>query len=102
VPVCHAFANGETPSESERVFLGNAELVDCCDFEAFDYVALGHLHRPQAVGTKGRYPGSILAYSFAETGTERGFLSVELKPGSCTAGFRPVQPLRRMVRIEGR
>ena len=102
VLVCHAFANGGTPSESERVFLGNAELVDGADFESFDYVALGHLHRPQAVGTKGRYPGSMLAYSFAESGTERGFLSVELKPGSCTAGFRPVQPLRRMVRIEGK
>jgi exonuclease SbcD len=102
VLVCHAFAKGGTPSDSERVFLGNAELVDGSGFETFDYVALGHLHRPQPVGTRGQYPGSILAYSFAETDTERGFLSVELKPGSCTAGFRPVQPLRRMVRIEGR
>jgi DNA repair protein SbcD/Mre11 len=102
VLVCHAFAKGGAPSESERVFLGNAELVDGTAFESFDYAALGHLHRPQQVGTKGQYPGSILAYSFAETDTEHGFLSVDLKPGSSTAGFRPVRPLRRMVRIEGR
>ncbi len=101
VLVCHAFAMGGAPSESERIFLGNAELVDGAAFEAFEYVALGHLHRPQTIGTKGRYPGSILAYSFAETDAERGFLSVELKPGSCAAEFRPVPPLRRMVRIEG-
>ena len=101
VLVCHAFARGGQASESERVFLGAAELVDGTAFDAFDYIALGHLHRPQAVGTRGRYPGSILAYSFSETGGERGFLSVELSPGSSLAEFRPVTPLRRMVRLHG-
>ncbi|MBU1082313.1 MAG: exonuclease subunit SbcD, partial [Spirochaetes bacterium] len=74
VLVCHAFAAGGAPSDSERVFLGAAELVDGSAFDSFDYVALGHLHRPQAVGAKGRYPGSILAYSFSEAGSERGYL----------------------------
>lgn len=101
VLVCHAFAAGGTGSESERAFLGTAELVDGSAFEQFDYVALGHLHRPQAVGSKGRYPGSILAYSFGESGCERGFLSVELSSEAPVIEFRAVQPLRRMIRIEG-
>jgi exonuclease SbcD len=101
VLVCHAFARGGLASESERVFLGTAELVDGTAFDAFDYVALGHLHRPQAVGSRGRYPGSILAYSFSESDGERGFLSVELSPGSSLAEFRPISPLRRMVRFHG-
>lgn len=102
VLVCHAFAAGGQPSDSERAFIGTAELVDGSAFEAFDYVALGHLHRPQSVGSRGRYPGSLLAYSFSETGSERGFLSVDLRPGSAVAAFRPVSPLRRMIRVEGR
>ncbi|MBN2875905.1 MAG: exonuclease SbcCD subunit D [Spirochaetales bacterium] len=100
--VCHAFARGGKASESERVFLGNAELVDSTCFDSFDYVALGHLHRPQAVGDRGRYPGAILAYTFAETGVDRGFLSLQASPGRVIADFRAVQPLRRMIRIHGR
>jgi len=101
VLVCHAFAAGGTGSDSERAFLGTAELVDGEAFERFDYVALGHLHRPQAVGTRGRYPGSILAYSFGESGCERGFLSVELSSEAPVVEFRAIKPLRRMIRITG-
>ncbi|MCP5454449.1 MAG: exonuclease SbcCD subunit D [Spirochaetaceae bacterium] len=101
VLVCHAFAAGGEASESERVFLGSAELVDASAFSAFDYAALGHLHRPQSAGANGRYPGSLLSYSFSEAGAERGFLSVDVSPGGFSAEFRPVRPLRRMVRVSG-
>lgn len=101
VLVCHAFAAGGASSDSERAFLGTAELVDGSAFEQFDYVALGHLHQPQVVGSRGRYPGSILAYSFGESGSERGFLSVELSSEAPVIEFRAVQPLRRMIRVEG-
>lgn len=99
--LCHAFAAGGQPSESERAFLGTAELVDGSGFDGFDYVALGHLHRPQSVGQKGRYPGSPLAYSFSEACGERGFLSVEIRRGSMLPEFRPIVPLHRMIRIAG-
>jgi len=101
IMVCHAFAAGGQPSESERTFIGTAELVDGRPFDRFDYVALGHLHRPQVVGQKGRYPGSLLAYSFSEAGGERGFLSVEVCRGSCRPEFRAIVPLHRMIRICG-
>lgn len=100
--VCHAFASGGLASESERSFLGTAELVDGTAFEAFDYVALGHLHRPQRVGSKAQYSGSILTYSFSEAGSERGFLSLQISPGSHSAEFRAISPLRRMIRITGK
>lgn len=99
--VCHAFAAGGLGSESERSFLGTAELVDGTAFEGFDYVALGHLHKPQTVGSKALYSGSILAYSFSEADSERGFLSVQVSPGSHSADFRAIKPLRRMIRIKG-
>ena len=99
--VCHAFAAGGTSGESERVFLGSAELVDPALFEAFDYVALGHLHRCQGAGAKGMYAGSPIAYAFSEGQVDRGFLVIEVGAGSYTSALRLVKPLRRMVRISG-
>jgi DNA repair exonuclease SbcCD nuclease subunit len=101
--VAHCFATGGSPSESERSFVGAAEEVPIELFEAFDYVALGHLHRAQAAGPKARYPGSPLAYSFAEAeaSPEKGFLLVELGKGGFSERLIPVEPLHRVVRING-
>jgi exonuclease SbcD len=99
--VCHAFAAGGAAGESERVFLGSAELVDPTLFDVFDYVALGHLHRSQSAGAKGRYAGSPIAYAFSEAQVDRGFLVVDVRPGSFSSELRLVKPLRRMVRISG-
>jgi exonuclease SbcD len=110
VLAAHLFASGGRESDSERVFLGNAERVDAGLFASFDYTALGHLHRCQQAGENCWYSGSPLAYSFdeAETAGEvsgKCFLSVELSggaQGSRAAVTRiPVNPLRRMRRLRG-
>lgn len=101
VAVCHAFARGGTSSESERVFLGDSELVELGPLELCDYIALGHLHRPQPAGAKGFYPGSIMAYSFAEASYDHGFVSVDIRKGSAARESRSITPLRRLTRIRG-
>ncbi len=53
VVVAHAFVQGGAESESERpLSVGGTGAVGVEVFDGFDYVALGHLHRPQAIGTK--------------------------------------------------
>lgn len=53
VVVAHAFVQGGAESESERpLSVGGTGAVGAGVFDGFDYVALGHLHRPQAIGTK--------------------------------------------------
>lgn len=53
VVVAHAFVKGGAESESERpLSVGGTGAVGVGVFDGFDYVALGHLHRPQAIGTK--------------------------------------------------
>lgn len=99
--VCHAFAQGGQGSDSERSFLGTAELVDASLFDAFDYVALGHLHRPQKAGRTGRYAGSPLAYSFSEAGQAKGFVLADVKRGSATVSIVPFEPLHPLSRLEG-
>ncbi|MFA4928748.1 MAG: exonuclease SbcCD subunit D [Patulibacter sp.] len=51
VVVAHAFVHGGEPSESERdISIGGAQTVSASVFDGFAYAALGHLHRPHAVG----------------------------------------------------
>ena len=61
----------------------------------------GHLHRCQPAGSKGMYAGSPIAYAFSEGQLDRGFLVVEVTPGSYSSQLRLIKPLRRMVRITG-
>jgi exonuclease SbcD len=69
--VAHAFVSGALPSESERLLtVGGTAEVGTELFDGFDYVALGHLHRPQRVRAgldTIRYSGTPLPYSFSET-----------------------------------
>lgn len=81
----HLFVRGSKESDSERpIHLGGACTVDkeMLPMDAH-YIALGHLHRPQRVGTwdKIRYSGSPLAYSFSEAGHSKGIYLVDCLPG---------------------
>ncbi len=80
VLVGHAFVAGGTPSESERpLSVGGSGAVTLDLFAGFDYVALGHLHRPQTVGSnRVHYPGSLLKYSFNEVDHSKGVTLVEI------------------------
>lgn len=48
--VTHQFVTGAVRSDSEYISVGGTDNVDSSVFEGFDYVALGHIHRPQSVG----------------------------------------------------
>lgn len=105
VLVAHQFvvAGGERPatSDSEVVSVGGTEEVDAALFDAFDYVALGHLHGPQRVGREAvRYAGSPLKYSFSERHHQKGVTLVELGE-EVTTRLLPLAPLRDMRQVEG-
>lgn len=80
VVVAHAFVTGGTASESERpLSVGGTAQVGSSLFEGFDYVALGHLHRPQSLaGSTIRYSGSLLKYSFDEHDHHKSVTLVEI------------------------
>jgi exonuclease SbcD len=100
--VTHAFVAGGLTSESERpLSVGGAGSVSAEVFEGFDYVALGHLHRPQTAGDGLRYAGSLLKYSFAEHDHAKSVAVVEL---GARRGMPPLVelvtlPTRRDVRV---
>lgn len=77
--------------------------------ETAQYVALGHLHRPQEIhGTAAvtRYSGSPISFSFNETGYVKGVTVVEVEPRDPAPRVRHVpisagRPLVRWVAEDG-
>ncbi|RSK33813.1 exonuclease subunit SbcD [Hymenobacter metallilatus] len=102
----HLYAAGAAPSESERtIHVGNLGQVTADHFPAvFDYVALGHLHRPQRVGGREhiRYSGSPIALSFSEIDHPKEVVLVEFRANQSPAFTSlPVPGARRLVRFHG-
>lgn len=80
--VAHQFVtcSGKMPekSESETVSLGTLDNVDISNFDKFDYVALGHIHKPQIMGRETvRYAGSPIKYSFSEKNDKKSMVLIE-------------------------
>jgi exonuclease SbcD len=83
VVVSHAFITGGVASESERdVRVGGIPDAPVSIFQGANYVALGHLHRPQELSTPdgmlARYSGSPIAYSFSEEGQVKSVVLLEI------------------------
>lgn len=102
--LAHAFVTGAAPSDSEReLAVGDSGMVSADLFEPFDYVALGHLHRPQLVAgaERIRYSGSPLPYSFGE-GHQKVIVSIDLAPnGKVTTHEIPIEVGRRVATVRG-
>lgn len=78
VLVGHCFVSGAQTSESDRsAMIGGANMIGADAFFAFDYAALGHLHRPQNVAGNVRYSGSPVKLSFAEANTQKSVTIVD-------------------------
>lgn len=101
--VTHQFVTGASRCESEELSAGGADNVDARVFDAFDYVALGHLHGPQSAGRETlRYCGTPLKYSFSEARHKKSVTILELEEkGRVTIRTEALIPLRDMKKIRG-
>jgi DNA repair protein SbcD/Mre11 len=103
VCVAHCFVAGGAESESERpLSVGGAAAVPGDCFAGFSYTALGHLHRPQGIGARIHYSGSLLKYSFSEIPHLKSANVVELDAAGLPEIERvPLVPLRDLRLLEG-
>lgn len=102
----HLYAAGAAPSDSERtIHVGNLGQVTADHFpDIFDYVALGHIHRPQRVGGREhiRYSGSPIPLSFSEVDYPKEVLLLDFQGGKLAElQSLPVPGARRLVRFHG-
>lgn len=82
-----------------EVDIGYSGQVDYTAFDAFDYVALGHIHGMQAVGRDTvRYAGAPLQYDFSEEGRWKGYLLVEItSKNKITITEKPLEMLHEVM-----
>ena len=110
VIVAHQFVTGKSEEPalagSESMGTQSVGLVekigyDC--FDAFDYVALGHIHSPQRVGREEvRYAGSPLKYSLSEVNNTKSMPLVTLgEKGQVSVELIPLTPMRDLRHIKG-
>lgn len=103
VLVTHQFVTGGTRSGSEELSVGGTDNVDSGVFAPFDYVALGHLHGAQHIGSETiRYAGSPLKYSFSEARQHKSVTVVTLgEKGDVQVRTVALTPLRELREIRG-
>jgi exonuclease SbcD len=102
----HLFAVGSTTSDSEKmIHVGNLGQVDAHHFpEPFQYIALGHIHRPQKIGNKThiRYSGSPIPLSFTEAEDSKQVVIIDVEPDTeAELTFVSVPQYRKLLRIKG-
>ena len=102
--MAHQFITGCETSDSEDRTVGGLDSIDAGVFQDFDYVALGHIHKPQRVGRETlRYAGSPLKYSFSEAEHVKSVTVVDMGPkGEIGIHTVPLYPLHDVRQMEGR
>ena len=103
VLLTHQFVTGASTCESEEISVGGSDNVDASVFADFDYVALGHIHGPQNIGSNRiRYCGTPLKYSFSEEAHHKSVTVVNLgKKGELELQLRPLTPRHDLRSIRG-
>ena len=102
--ITHQFVTGSSRTDSEEIAVGGTDNVDASVFLGFDYVALGHIHRPQSCTAEHiRYCGTPLKYSFSEAKDKKSVTVVEIKEkGSVDIKAVELVPMRDMIELRGR
>lgn len=103
IVLVHQFITGAVRSESEESFLGGMDNIEYDLFDEFDYVALGHIHKAQAMGRQQvRYSGALVKYALDEINQVKSMTLVEIKnKGEVETRMIPIKPVHDMRRIEG-
>ena len=90
-------------TDFETISLGGIDNVDISNYDKFDYVAIGHVHRPQRIGRDtARYAGTMLKYSFSEVNHKKTIPIIDFKEkGNINIKLVELTPLRDMREIKG-
>lgn len=91
-------------SNGDEKNVAGVGIISLDKFQNFDYVALGHIHKPQKISRETiRYSGSLLKYKTSEIdGPNKSVVIIDLKEkGNIEIKLDPIKPLHPFVKIEG-
>lgn len=102
----HLYTKGSITSESEReIQVGNTAVIEAKHFsDAYAYMALGHIHRPQVIDKNEyiRYSGAPIALSFSERSDDKIVLIVTVEDGKVLSpNAVPVPKFRELKKVSG-
>lgn len=101
----HLTTVGASSNESVReIYVGSLDAFPTAAFPPVDYIALGHIHKPQKVGGLAhiRYCGSPIALGFDEARQQKEMLLVDLdETGLVAVTALPVPRFQALVSVSG-
>ncbi|WP_067517526.1 exonuclease subunit SbcD [Endozoicomonas ascidiicola] len=95
---------GQLTESVREIYIGTLSAFPASAFPSADYIALGHLHRPQVVAGQEhiRYSGSPIPLSFDEAGADKQVTLVDFKDGKLSSIESVVIPeFRKLISIKG-
>lgn len=100
--LCHQFVTGAELSDSEDFAVGTLDSMDASLFDAFDYVALGHLHKAQKVKRESlRYSGSIMKYSLSEANHKKSIVVLNMSETAVEVQVLPLEQPKDIRKVKG-
>ena len=101
IVVSHAFIRDAETSTSDRAAeIGFAAQVSASVFDGFDYVALGHIHKPQDVNSFIRYSGTPMPYSFGKEESQEKSVTI-IDTATCSHEIVPMPLLHKRTTLSG-
>lgn len=103
VLTAHASLQGAVYGSERTVMLGSDLVLPGALVKnpRLDYVALGHIHKPQDVNAGAHppviYPGSIERVDFGEAGDDKFFVIAEVQKGAAKVEWRKLEGVRPFV-----
>ena len=104
IVMAHLYAQGARVSDSEReIQIGNQAGVEASVFgDEPDYVALGHIHKPQVVGNNHvRYSGSPIQLSFSEKEDHKEVVLIEIDDSKLKINPVKIPQFRKLISFNG-
>lgn len=99
--VSHAYiVNAETSVSDHAAEVGKAAMIGAGVFDGFDYVALGHIHRPQQISESIRYSGSPMVYSFGKEEAQEKSVTI-IDTDTMELNIIPIPQLHKRLTISG-
>ncbi len=92
-----------SPDAEREIYIGKLKSIDSEMLEAFDYVAMGHIHKPQKIAKKEsmQYSGSPIPLSFSETNNQKSVVIVDLEESKPTVSLSKIPLFKELYRLIG-
>ena len=84
---------------SEEPIIGTIQNISSSVFKDFNYVALGHIHKPQKVATNIYYSGSPLTYHIDEAKYEKTYTIIDVEGSNISVKTDKIKPYREVIEI---